>query len=299
MIEEKVIHATEDGSVNFILPASDGAFEARYVRRSEDYFIAYVSSQAGCDRACRFCHLTATGQTSMEHATAHKYAQQVERVLLHHAVQNIRPGKMNMNFMARGEPLLNPCLRNHAKWNEMRHLIYDAADLAGVEKVQFQISTIMPADEREFQLPTTFQNNDVKIYYSLYSMNPQFRRRWIPKSLPPTTALRLLAEWQDKTGQEVVLHWPFIAGENDDEKTLDDIITAVKRVGLSPRFNTVRYNPYNAQKGEESSMEIIERNHAKLVDAFGNPDSKIVSRVGYSAKASCGMFVEKETSYAI
>lgn len=41
-----------DQSLNIIYPASKiGQYEARFVRRENDYFIIYVSAQSGCDQA--------------------------------------------------------------------------------------------------------------------------------------------------------------------------------------------------------------------------------------------------------
>lgn len=51
-----------DQSLNIIYPASQiGQYEARFVRREDDYFIIYVSSQSGCDQALQNVSLNSNG----------------------------------------------------------------------------------------------------------------------------------------------------------------------------------------------------------------------------------------------
>jgi 23S rRNA (adenine2503-C2)-methyltransferase len=292
----RTLTSQQDQSVNFVAPAAGGgAFEARYVRRVADYFIAYLSSHSGCDRACRFCHLTAMGETSMAPALLGDYLAQAEKVLEHYAgPAGVAPAAwVNFNFMARGEPLANPVVL--ANWRGLSNsLVRMASELA--LDARLNISTIMPREIERIALSEVF-NTQVKrttLFYSLYSMDPSFRRRWLPKAMDPHAALYKLATWQQETGGEVVLHWAFIAGENADDRTVDEIIKAVRDVGLKARFNLVRYNPYSVRYGSESQADIRERQFHKLADALGDHRSRMVPRVGFDVKASCGMFVGDE-----
>src|SRR3954468_7708240 len=114
MVEPYVAMRSDiDASINWGRRDGRGPTEARFVRRRRDTVVIYLSSQTGCRQACRMCHLTATGQTASRDVTLDEYVAQAEVVLGHY--RGVEPATVaHFNFMARGEPLLNPVLVEHA-----------------------------------------------------------------------------------------------------------------------------------------------------------------------------------------
>ena len=140
----QVLRSAMDRSVNFVRPAPDGGmFEARFVARSDDYAIAYLSSHSGCRLACRFCHLTQTGQTMFAPASHWDLIGQLMRVLQHMDEREIRPPRLHVNFMARGEPLANPHIT--ASFEIFAARATEETRRRGMG-VRFNLSTVFPAD---------------------------------------------------------------------------------------------------------------------------------------------------------
>lgn len=290
----RTLHSNEDKSVNFVwdLPA-DGALEARYVRRDDDYFIVYLSSQSGCNQACRFCHLTATKQVSFDQATLDDYVTQAQAVLAYYDAEvqtgkQVKANKVHFNWMARGEPLLNPVV------TQQTELLYAAlakeANQRGLD-VKFNISSIVPKGVTEDTLHRVLSDKRAVIFYSLYSLENDFRKRWLPKAECPRSVLDTLAKLQQENGIEIVLHWALIANENDSESTVQQINHEITSRGIKARFNLVRYNPYSEKQGKESSETVLLKRFDTLKQALDARTTRIVPRVGFDVKASCGMFV--------
>jgi 23S rRNA (adenine2503-C2)-methyltransferase len=284
----EMLESELDESVNFVQEAEPGKIEARYVRRRDDYFIVYLSSQTGCQKACRMCHLTQSGQTDARDVTFAEYFVQADEVLDHYD-SLARPAEVvHFNFMSRGEVFANayvlagldPLLAGLAERAVSRDLL-----------PRFKLSTIMPQELADVELHRLFPRHNPDLYYSIYSTRPEFRRRWLPKALPVDLALAKLRRYQETTRKIPVLHWAFIAGENDSVADVEGICAAVTAARLRVDVNIVRYNPFSASQGQEPAVEVISRNVELLAAGLPEARIKVIDRVGFDVKASCGMFV--------
>jgi adenine C2-methylase RlmN of 23S rRNA A2503 and tRNA A37 len=291
MNEIQKIESQIDQSVNLIYPALNiGQYEARYVRREDEYFIIYVSSQSGCDQACRMCHLTATGQNKLENATLDDFFKQANLVYSHYDKQPNKAKLVHYNFMARGEALNNPVVLNQN--DELLGGFERMAHSRGLE-AKHLISTIMPESMGNRTLVNIFPRTNPEIYYSLYSTNDKFRKKWLARALPYERSLEMLKQWQEYSGKTPKIHFAFIKGENDSEEDMYNMAEAIKKHDLKVNLNIVRYNPYSDKYGTESDECVIHRNTEILVELLKPEQYRIVPKVGFDVKASCGMFVGK------
>lgn len=274
-----------DMSRNFIF---DKGFEARFVRRTDDYFICYLSSHTGCNKSCRFCHLTQTGQTGFLEASIDELIDQATAVFQYYATQ--KPAeRVHINWMARGEPLASSVIRGC--WPELSNRLLELCARYGLakERVTFKMSSIFPSDENVDL--SKFEINKPDIYYSLYSLDPHFRRRWIPKSEDPVAVFKKLKAYSDSGGR-VIIHHALIENENSSEDDATLIGDFIKSYDLNCKINIVRYNPFDARCGEEASEVAIQSYFNRITPYMKQEGSRIVPRVGFDVKASCGMFVE-------
>jgi adenine C2-methylase RlmN of 23S rRNA A2503 and tRNA A37 len=281
--------SVQDQSINFVEDSLTGFIEARYVRKVPEYFICYLSSQSGCNRGCKFCHLTATKQTKFDSSLPVDYLSQANKVLKHYKQDGQVAQYVHYNFMARGEALANPHMLENAD-----SILFELGKLATSFQptlgVKFNVSTIMPKS-LDKPLKEIFRVVHPTLYYSLYSVREEFRKKWMPQAMPTDNALALLRDYQEFSKKKIKIHHCFIAGENDGEDDVLAMIAALDRHGLDVEFNLVRYNPYSEAQGQESSDEVIARNLSIINDALRGK-VQMIPRVGVDVHASCGTFYE-------
>lgn len=284
-----------DNSVNFIWEGDNKGFlEARYVRRSDDHFIVYLSSQGGCAKACKMCHLTQTGQFNGDWATKEDYLNQA-RTVLEYAKTQPKADFIHYNFMARGDALANPhLLENGASICLELYNLAREYDLHS----KIKISTIFPYEMMSHSLNSVFNGPVLPdIYYSIYSANDSFRQKWLPKAIPVEAAIQKLQQWQDMTNKIVYIHHALIHEENDsvvDARSVSDVAGRLRF-----NFNAVAYNSANNRTGVESSVENQEAYLNEITNSFNVVRAQKISRVGFDVKASCGMFINGQSSRPI
>lgn len=277
--------SVEDTSINYVIPKPDGGFlESRFVQRGSEYFIVYLSSHTGCNQACRMCHLTQSKQTMMTSATLEDYLEQAKNVLDNVDYEALKAKglrRIKFSFMARGEPLLNETIQTN--WDELRRELRNL--VPGYYDVEFNISTIYPK-EFTMKLQDVFKTSDVTIYYSIYSVLEDFRKKWLGKAENVRSVLPKLKWFASATPCKVKFHSAFIEGENDLIRDVQSLRFIIRwEYGENFNFNIVKYNPYSDKFGKETDAKNLFQIRKAL-------DAKVKSRVGMDVKASCGMFYE-------
>lgn len=297
MSKSVVLRSTEDKSINMVRDTDDGGYiETRFVQRQDDTAIIYLSSSSGCNKSCRMCHLTQTGQTMDDGVSAEGYIDQARRMIYLLRDEGKLDGVkiVHYNFMARGDALSNPYFIF-----DFELIIEGLSRLVtpfGIEP-KFKISTIFPndmifsSDQNGLKLwleskvfPRT---EDIEFYYSLYSLDLKFRKRWLPKSIDPEIVGTVFSG--RKTGLR--LHHALISGENDGYRDVIGITAWLARHQIKCGMNIVRYNPFDEKCGTESSQEALFKYAEVMSQIPYITHFQVVSRVGRDVKASCGLFV--------
>lgn len=298
MINTRVLKSALDRSVNWISNYGKGSIETRFVRKTDPYFIAYVSSHSGCKMGCKQCFLTQQNQITFDHVTPEVYGEQLQLVLDHYkdvvGEGELTASRVNINFMARGEPLANKhVVRGYGEIYEQFVVRSGKANV----RPKVNISTIFPRAAVHYNLTKMLGNTSTHLYYSLYSVEPKFREHWMPGAAPVERALNSLKEYEETAisrGVEypVTFHWAVIKNHNDNIYWVKETAKLIRAYGFKSKFNLVRYNAHENTNTEEPNDERLSEIFNIISDAAGSTRSYIVPRVGKDISASCGMFID-------
>jgi adenine C2-methylase RlmN of 23S rRNA A2503 and tRNA A37 len=298
---------------NWIIDYGKSFLEARYVRRAPNSISTYVSSHNGCTMGCKFCWLTQQKQTSFKHSKVDAYKLQLDKILSgipeqDNADINKKDIRININFMARGEPLANTSVINN--YSNLYSTLDNTVKEHGYGSTKINISTIMPHTVRNRKLIDVFSDMPVNLYYSFYSTSDQFRNKWMPNAIPYQESLDKLAEFQQKRSlidspdklPTITFHWAFIKGENDSHENVIAIADEIKKRNfIKTKFNLVRFNPHPDLKHEEADEtklnELFEVMNNAVTNTSTTNNSRFIPRACNKVYASCGQFINDSDVY--
>jgi 23S rRNA (adenine2503-C2)-methyltransferase len=212
-----------DGSARLLLELADGqSVESVLLPRDG----LCVSTQVGCAVGCAFCM---TGREGLKRQLGS--AEIVAQVAL---ARRLRPVR-KVVFMGMGEPAHN--LDN----------VLEAIDLLGREggigHKNLVFSTV--GDPRVFErLP----QGPVKpaLAVSLHTTRAELRAQLLPRAprMDPAELVELGEHYARATGYPIQYQWTLLAGVNDSDEELEDIVRL-----LSGKYAMMNFIPYNAVEG--------------------------------------------------
>lgn len=275
--------------------------------RDKGKYTVIISSSRGCQMSCSFCHLTKLGKTF----SPLKCSDIVENVLeaigaVYKEDPTIESRYIKLCYMGEGEALLhmsNTSLSSKAIISRIMELGY-AAGLDGID-----ISTSMPnvpskmldsvvnlnIDITARNLKLNPHNHSeagrsvVRLFYSLHHYDQVKRDIIIPNSKSIRKTLTLLDE-VSRSGVNVVVHYMFMKGVNDDISSVHKLVSFVNMNSsfLNFEFRVLRYNSFNGKDKESNCMEEIIN---LLESELKVGKLKVQFSAGEEIKAACGMFI--------
>lgn len=288
--------SSHDASVNVV---DRRGYEARYVRRTAERAVIYVSPQNGCAQGCTMCWLTAQGMTRAEDARLPNLLAQLGRGLAELDAATAAgvppPAELHVDFMGRGDALASRELP--AALPGFARALRLAANFRRA-RPRILLSTILPRVARRVDLVDLVRGSEnegvqADVYWSWYSSDPVFRSRRMPGADDVNRSFDRIADLTSAQRRPARVHFALIPDENDDEVDAHDLLRALQARGTRARVNLVAYNP---PPGETSDMHpsIAEDRAAAYMAALRA--SPVIERVkqilpvGRDVHAACGMF---------
>lgn len=246
---------------NWVTNFGRGEIQTRFVQKLPSYFNANLSS-----------HIQSANSVNIA-----EYEEQFKLVLRHYNQTKSKPAEqVNINFTTRGEPLANKFLVN--EWNRLHDRLYWQANSCNL-RAKMNISTVMPHAIARRDLCEVFDKRPANIYYSLYSIDPDFRSIWIPDAMDWNAALDKLHDYHEFCRNEgrgsVTFRWAFIKGQKDQNEQADRVAEVLAKKDFSgAKFNIVPFDRYPRRSEEKPAQENLEHCCRVFQEVLGNPLSE-------------------------
>jgi 23S rRNA (adenine2503-C2)-methyltransferase len=256
-------------------------------------FNVFASCSVGCRIGCSFCFLQSKRYkqydlTSNEISTNVVHA--VEKELIRRPELQNTP--MNISWMGMGDAFLDLLKIDQATWDIIRCCgldVFEGVDIATtLPQIRYDdMDRLHYITESLYEKKVTAKpdnRTDVRIFYSLHSLNNTTRKKLIPRTLDLDIALPYLSNLDKK--YNVIYHYMFLDYINDHSEDIENLIRMFSS-NEHQQLRILRYNECPNSKFKETKYfnELIDHLEKEI------PNLKVQLSPGSEIQAACGQFL--------
>ncbi len=238
-----------DGTQKFLFDVKEGNSVEAVLIPSEDRLTLCLSSEVGCNMACKFCF---TGKQKLKRRLT------TEEIVGQFMQVHDRLGEgqriSNIVFMGMGEPLDNP----EAVFKSIEVLQNPFGMMLSRRKITVSTSGLVP----QIKLVA---NARVRLAVSLNGSNDEIRSKVMPinKKYPLKELLEACKEFCDQTKDKITFEYVLLKGVTDQLEHAREVVRLLKHV--PSKINIIPFNEHPGSGFERPSDEQIEKFHTELI----------------------------------
>jgi 23S rRNA (adenine2503-C2)-methyltransferase len=263
-------HISKDGTCKYLFDMGEGRSVESVLIPSGERLTLCVSSEVGCNMACKFCY------TAKQKLQRRLKASEIVGQLL--GIASKLPQEMrvtNVVFMGMGEPLDN----SDEVFRSIEIMHHSWGLNMSRKKITVSTSGIVPEMHKVAE-------SGARLAVSLNGVNDEVRSRIMPinKRWPLADLLQACRDYCDATGDRVTLEYVLIKGVTDAIEDAYALYELTKDIPC--KINIIPFNEHPNSGFQRPSERAIQRFQQALMDA----GSHVLRRktMGRDIYAACG-----------
>lgn len=267
-----------DGTQKFLFDVKDGNTVEAVVIPSDDRLTLCISSEIGCNMACKFCF---TGKQKLKRRlTADEIVGQFMQV--HDSLQKEGLGRRisNIVFMGMGEPLDNS--DNVFKSIEVLHSQWGIN--LSLKKITVSTSGIIPEMFKVAQAK-------VRLAVSLNAYSDEVRSQVMPinNKYPLKDLLEECKRYYRATGEKITMEYVLLKGITDQVEHAQKLVKLLKDIPC--KINLIPFNEHPGSGYERPSDEAVQAFHTETMRL--GAQTLLRRTMGRDIFAACGQLATK------
>lgn len=239
-----------DGTQKFLFDVKDGNSIEAVVIPSDDRLTLCVSSEVGCNMACKFCYTAK--QKLKRRLDTHEIVGQFMQV--HDILKKSELKISNIVFMGMGEPLDN-C---ESVFGSIEVLHSQWGINLSRKKITVSTSGLIPEMYR-------VSNAKVRLAVSLNGYNDEVRSLIMPinKKYPLKDLLEECKKYYRATGEKITMEYVLLKGITDQVSHARELVKLLKDVPC--KINLIPFNEHPGADFERPSDEVVQAFHTETM----------------------------------